>query len=134
MGLGLGALPWRAGALKVLVSDLLFADEPGPLMSAMSGGDGAAVVFAPALASEAEAPGRGNVELVDCESGERRRQRIDDGLAERYRAAYARHFELWGEAARRCGVTLARVPCEGALAAALGGEALARGAVEARVR
>ena len=131
---GLGFLPWRAGALKVLVSDLLFPDEPGALLSAMSGGGGAAVVFAPALMSETEAPGRGNVEMVDCESGERRRQRIDDGLAERYRAAYARHFELWGEAARRCGVTLARVPCEGALAAALGGEALARGAVEVCAR
>ena len=35
--------------------------------------------------------------------------RIDDALAERYRAAYARHFGLWEEAAKRAAVGLARV-------------------------
>ncbi|AWI09906.1 DUF58 domain-containing protein [Ereboglobus luteus] len=123
-------LPWRAGALKVLVCDLLFPGDPSPLLSAMSAGGGSAVVFAPALATEAEPPLRGNVELVDCENGEKRHQRIDDDLAARYRVAYERHFELWDEAARRCGATLVRVPCEGALVNVLGGEALVRGAVE----
>ncbi|MDR1009833.1 MAG: DUF58 domain-containing protein [Opitutaceae bacterium] len=127
-------LPWRAGALKVLLSDLLFPGDPGPLLSAMTVGGGAAVVFAPAARSETEPPGRGNVELVDCETGAKRHQRIDDALASRYRAAYARHFDLWGEAARRCGVTLVRVPAEGALAAVLGGEPLLRGAVEVATR
>ncbi|MDF9832637.1 uncharacterized protein (DUF58 family) [Ereboglobus sp. PH5-5] len=123
-------LPWRAGALKVLVCDLLFPGDPSLLLSAMSAGGGSAVVFAPALATEAEPPLRGNVELVDCESGEKRHQRIDDDLAARYGAAYERHFELWDESARRCGATLVRVPCEDALVNVLGGEALVRGAVE----
>jgi hypothetical protein len=127
-------LPWRAGALKVLLSDLLFPGDPGPLLSAMSGGGGAAVVFAPAARSEAEPPGRGNVELIDCETGVKRHQRIDDDLAARYRAAYARHFDLWGEASRRRGVTLVRVPGEGTLASVLGGEPLLRGAVEVATR
>jgi uncharacterized protein (DUF58 family) len=125
-----GPLPWRAGALKVLVSDLLFPGDPAPLLAGMAAGGGLALVFAPALESEAGAPGRGNVELVDCETGAVRRQRIDDALAARYRDAYARHFALWREAARRRDVLLVRVPCEGALADALGGEPRANGAVE----
>ncbi|WP_334319383.1 DUF58 domain-containing protein [Termitidicoccus mucosus] len=125
-----GPLPWRAGALKVFVSDLLFPGDPAPLLAGMSAGGGLALVFAPALESEAEAPGRGNMELTDCETGGTRRQRIDDALAARYRDAYARHFALWREAARRRDVLLVRVPCEGALVDALGGEPRANGAVE----
>ncbi|MDR0902191.1 MAG: DUF58 domain-containing protein, partial [Opitutaceae bacterium] len=57
-----GALPWRAGALKILISDLLFAGDPAPLLAGMSAGAGLALVLAPALEAEAVAPGRGNVE------------------------------------------------------------------------
>lgn len=126
-----GALPWRAGAMKIFVSDLLFTGDPIRLVSGMAAGGGLAMIFAPALASEAAAPARGNVELVDCETGERRRQRIDVALADRYRDAYTRHFALWTEAARRRGVALTRLACEGALVDALGGEARTSGIVEA---
>ncbi len=126
-----GPLHWRAGALKVLISDLLFPGDPSALLVPLAAGAGVGVVFAPALADEADLPWRGNVELTDCESGRERRQRIDDGLAARYREAYARHFALWREACRRRGVLFAVVPCEGALAPALGGAAYAAGAVEA---
>jgi hypothetical protein len=94
-------------------------------------GSGIALVLAPAIAEEAELPWRGNLELVDVESGAMRRQRIDEPLAARYRAAYARHFALWREACRKRGVLFARVPCEGALAAVLSGEPFAAGVVEA---
>ncbi len=129
-GVAPGALPWRAGALKIFISDLLFPGDPAGLLAAMAAGGGLSMVLAPALAAEAEAPARGNVELVDCESGERRRQRIDAALAERYREAYARHFSLWTEAARRRGVALVRLACEGALIDAFGGEARTSGIVE----
>lgn len=125
-----GALPWRAGALKVWVTDLLFPGDPATVLAGMAAGGGLSMVLAPALAAEAEAPARGNVELVDCESGERRRQRIDAALAERYREAYARHFALWTEAARRRGVALVRMACEGTLIDELGGEARVNGIVE----
>jgi uncharacterized protein (DUF58 family) len=125
-----GALPWRAGALKVWVSDLLFPGDPSAVLAGMAAGGGLSMVLAPALAAEAEAPARGNVELVDCESGERRRQRIDAVLAERYREAYARHFALWTEAARRRGVALVRLACDGTLIDELGGEARVNGIVE----
>jgi uncharacterized protein (DUF58 family) len=125
------ALPWRAGAMRVWISDLLFPGDPAALLAPLATGAGLAVVLAPGLAEEADLPWRGNVELTDCESGAGRRQRVDAGLAARYREAYARHFALWREACRRRGVLFARVPVEPALAVALGGEARAAGAVEA---
>jgi uncharacterized protein (DUF58 family) len=126
-------LPWRPGAMKVLVSDLLFPGEPATVLGPLAAGSGLALVLAPALAAERELEPRGNVELLDCEGGRSRHQRIDDALAERYRAAYRRHFALWDDAARQRGVVLATVPAEGELKDALAGEPLRRGAVEHRV-
>lgn len=125
-----GALPWRAGAMKIWISDLLFPGEPGPVLNAMAAGGGCALVFAPALAAEADLAERGNVELADREGGDARRQRIDDALAERYRAAYARHFALWRDAARRAAAGFARVDCGRALAAEFAAEARGAGVVE----
>lgn len=126
-----GLLPWRAGAMKIWVSDLLFPGEPGAVLNALTSVGGCALLFAPVLASEAELTERGNVELVDCEGGGVRRQRIDGALAERYRVAYARHFALWRDAARRVGVGFARVDCGNSLAAELAADARAQGVVEA---
>ncbi len=125
-------LPWRPGALKVLISDLLFPGDPAAALGMIATGAGVGIVLVPTLAAEAELGWRGNVELTDCESGTVRRQRADDGLAARYRDAYARHFALWREACRRRGVLFARVPCEGELTTTLGGEAFGAGAVEAK--
>jgi hypothetical protein len=126
-----GPLQWRPGALKVLISDLLFPADPSALLVPLASGSGIGVVLVPALAEEADLPWRGNVELTDCERGVVRRQRIDESLAARYRAAYARHFALWREASRKRGVLFARIPCEAGLSAVLGTEAFAAGAVEA---
>ncbi len=126
-----GLLPWRAGAMKIWISDLLFPGEPGAVLRTMAAGGGCALVFAPVLAEEATLAERGNVELADREGGAARRQRIDDALAERYRAAYVRHFALWEEAAKRAAAGFARIACDaGALGVALAGEARARGVVE----
>lgn len=129
-GRGEQSLPWRAGAMKIWISDLLFPGAPAPALHAMSAGGGCALVLAPVLEAEADLRERGNLELADPEGGAARRQRIDDALAGRYRAAYARHFALWRDAARRAAVGFARVDCAGPLAAALAGEARAQGVVE----
>lgn len=121
---------WRPGAMKVLVSDLLFPGDPSSILVPLAAGAGIGVVLAPALADEADLPWRGNVELVDCESDQKRRQRIDEPLAARYRAAYERHFELWRDACRKRGVLFGRVGCERSLSQALAAEPFAAGAIE----
>jgi hypothetical protein len=114
-----------------LISDLLFPGDPAMLLASLAGGAGVGVVLAPGLTGESELPWRGNLELADCESPSERRQRIDEHLAERYRLAYARHFQIWRDACRKRGVLLARVPCRGELRDALAGEARLGGVVEA---
>ncbi len=125
-----GPVPWRPRAMRILISDLLFAGDPAGVAGPLAAGSGTSIVFAPSAADEADLVLRGNLELLDCESSAKRNQRIDEGLAARYRESYQRHFSLWREACRSRGILFARIPCEPALAHALSGEASATGAVE----
>ncbi len=122
----LGRVPWRAGSLRIWVSDLLF---PGtPHAAPLAGGRG--ILLAPWSQEEATPDWEGNFDLTDCETAAHRRQRLTPGLLAEYRAAYERHFRLWHAEARRCGVVLARVEAEAPFLEALKAEALPRGAVE----
>jgi hypothetical protein len=103
----------------VVISDLLWAGDPQPSLDALSDAQARAVLFAPFTREEAEPDWAGNLELEDCETRERRRQRVDRGVAERYRAAYGRHFACWETQAQKCGVSLARVNAGPDLAEAL---------------
>ena len=125
-----GPVTWRTGAMKILISDLLFPGEPSVLLGPLAAAAGTAIVFAPTLAEESELSQRGNIQLADCESDAVREQRIDQELAGRYHAAYSRHFALWSDGCSRRGVLFARVPCEIPLISALAGEAFSTGAVE----
>src|SRR5215207_8593688 len=107
-----GPLPWRPGAMKVLISDLLFPGDPSLLLGPMAATSGLGILLVPTVAEESELGWRGNVELTDCESSVMRKQRIDEDVATRYREAYARHFSLWREACRKRGVLMARIPGE----------------------
>lgn len=121
---------WRAQALRVVVSDLLFPGAPEETAGLLSARDGRGLVLCPYSPKEAAPDWDGNVDFHDVETGGRYPRRVDPPLLTRYRAAYARHFELWKAAARRHGVALARVPSNGDFAKALQLEALPTGAVE----
>jgi uncharacterized protein (DUF58 family) len=123
-------VPWRHGSMRVLLSDLLFAGAPDPILSALSAGQGHGIVLGPYSAAESTPQWSGNIEMTDCETGRKRLQLVDPALLERYRQAYARHFALWRERARKHSVILARVPTEPEFRQALQAEALPAGAVE----
>jgi uncharacterized protein (DUF58 family) len=123
-------VPWRHGSLRVFVSDLLFAGTPDPILTALSSGQGHGIILAPWCAEESEPDWAGNIEITDCETLQKRLQRVDGRLLERYKQAYARHFALWRERARKHSVLLARVPAAPDFRAALQAEALPAGAVE----
>lgn len=124
----LDRIPWRTGSLRLWISDLLYPGEPST--GALTGGRGRGVILVPWSRAELEPAWEGNVELIDCESDQRRRQRVDGGLLARYRDAYMRHFDLWRDHARRSGAAFARVPAGPAFLEALSEEALPNGAVE----
>ncbi|MGA0369704.1 MAG: DUF58 domain-containing protein, partial [Kiritimatiellia bacterium] len=123
-------IPFRPQALRLLISDLLFDLTPEALLSFLSAGKGRGMILAPYLAQEENPNWNGNMELLDCETRRSRRQRVDPGLLERYRQAYARHLASWQDSSRRYRVRLARVPCERDLARALEQESLTQGVVE----
>ena len=123
-------IPWRTGALRVFISDLLIAGSPEPLLQPLTGGKGRGLIFAPYCRAEASPDWAGDIEFVDCENGHRQIQHIESRLLRRYEDAYRRHHELWREHCQKRAVTLARVAAEQPLAATLQAEALPVGAVE----
>jgi uncharacterized protein (DUF58 family) len=123
-------IPWRRGSMRVIISDLLFPGTPESMLSPIDSGGGHGVIFVPFAPSETTPPWSGNIELIDCESGRRRVQRVNEELLSRYRAAYERHFALWREHARKRGIMLARVASDRELGPALEIEAVPMGAVE----
>lgn len=127
----LDLVPWRAEALRVLVSDLLFPPAAGAAWTRRLGGArGLGLVLVPWSGEEAAPEWEGRVDFEDCETAGRREQRVDADLLVRYRAAYARHVAGWREACRRAGVLMARVPAEPELIEALNAEALPAGVIE----
>lgn len=123
-------IPFRPGSMRVCISDLLFPGEPEAVLQPLVMARGRGLVLTPYDAGEAKLDFDGNVEFVECETQALRIQRIDVGLRERYDAAYKRHFDLWRDAARRYGITFARVPTGLDLVTALRAHALPEGAAE----
>jgi len=130
--LPLAEIPWRAGSLRVLISDLLVPQSPERELASLSRDHGRAIILAPYLRDEAEPDWQGNLELHDCESKVVRQQRVEPMLLSRYRKSYQRHFELWQEEARRRSVPLARLSCELSLGEAVRLQALPAGTFELR--
>ena len=126
----LDPLPLRHGSLRVWISDLLYPGQPEILLRVLRRAKGQAVCFAPFSVEEEDPPWDGNVELVDCEAGGARRQRIEDGMLRRYRDAYRRHFDFWQDQARRLDVPLLRASDRGKLGDEFQGEGLRSGTVE----
>lgn len=126
----LARVPWRPGALRMLISDLLFPGSPESLLALLAATKGRGVVLAPYCRAEADPDLNGNVELTDCETGSQRTQRIDDHLLARYRQSYGRHFEMWKDHARRYAVVTARVSADTDFHDALQADALPAGAIE----
>jgi uncharacterized protein (DUF58 family) len=128
--LSFSSVPFRPGSLRVVVADCLVADPPGEILQPLAAARGRPVVLAPRTREEAQPGWQGQLELVDCETGDVRQRRVDPALLDRYGDAYRRHFEIWRRECRRRGTLFAQVPCEGELLWALRSVALSEGAVE----
>jgi hypothetical protein len=124
-------IPWQAGSLRVVLSDGLFkmGSSGGAVPACFAAAKGWCLWLAPHCEAERNPDWNGNVELEDCESGARRRQRVEGLLMERYRESYQRHFALLAADCRKEGVLLARVDADLDLIEALSGEPCESGAV-----
>lgn len=102
----------RARGLRILVSDLLSADEPRALLDRVVQGAAAVVVVQLVARDDLEPPSPGFYQLVDHENGETRDILVDNAAAQRYRAAVTAHQEMWQRACREVGATLVQLVAE----------------------
>ncbi len=126
----LSKVPLRANAIRVFLSDLLFAGDPEPVLRHLGQRHGSIVIFTPWLESEARPDWSGNYEFIDPERASRHPHRIEAVTLRRYLEAYTNHFALWKNAARRHQAAFARIPVEEELASALFREAVPAKALE----
>jgi len=120
----------RANTVRVFLSDLLFPGEPEATLRHLGGRGSMLIVLSPFLAAEASPAWAGNCELIDVERATHHPGKVDAGLLDRYRAAYANHFDLWRDAAIRHQAVLARVPADVDFATAVFRHAVPAGAFE----
>ncbi len=123
-------VPFRAGSLRVLVSDLLDESPPARAAAAVSAAGSRGVVLAPFAREESDPDWSGTIEFEDAERHSRRRQRVDPDLLGRYRDAYRRHFAVWREECARRGLGFARVADVGDFLSAVRGEAVPAGVID----
>lgn len=126
----LSRIQFRQNAIRVFVSDLLFAGDPTPALRLLAARQGAPILLAPFLKSEATPDWAGNYEFVEAEKGSRHQHRIEPSTLRHYKEAYINHFALWKNAASRHQAAMARVECDADLESSLFAEALPSGALE----
>jgi len=126
----LGRVPLRAGALRMLISDLLFPSAPELITTPLTTNRGRGILLAPFCAEEADPHWTGNIDFEDVETAHHEKRRVPTATRERYLLAYRRHFELWREPCLRQGIAMARVSAEADFVQALRAEAAKTGAVE----
>ena len=123
-------LPLRANAIRVFLSDLLFATDPEPILRHLGQRHGCVVIFSPFLETEARPAWSGNYEFIDPERHSYHPHRIEPATLRRYQAAYADHFALWKQHTRRHQTAFARIPAEEDFVTALFREAVPARALE----
>lgn len=126
----LGQVPLRAQSMRILISDLLFSDNPETVLVALTRDRGRGILLAPFIAEEEHPLWDGNYDFVEAEAGTHHHHRIERHLLKRYYSAYQRHFDLWKNLARKHGLLMARIPSEPDFQSSLQYEALPSKAIE----
>lgn len=102
-GIAASAGALKRHGLRVLISDLLWEDDPMRVLWPLSE-RAASLYIIQVLARSERDPGQtGNLRLRDVESGLMRDMYVDTATLGRYRAALRTHQNVWRDACRRCG-------------------------------
>lgn len=119
LGRALLARPPRLGprSIRVLVSDLLFPEEPGPLLGRLASGAASLSVLRIAAREDLAPAARGSLKVIDVETGEEVELAVDDATAAAYGARLHAHHEAWRDAARARGAALSSFVAEELVAA-----------------
>ncbi len=120
----------RANTVRVFLSDLLYPGDPEALLHKLGGRGSMLVVLAPFVAAEVAPAWEGNCEFIDVERSTHHPVKSDAGLVQRYRTAYANHFDLWRKATSRHHAAFASIPADVDIATAIFQHAVPSGAFE----
>lgn len=107
-----GARTLRPKSIRFFLSDLLWPGEPIAVAASLAQGATAVVIVQVLGAQEVNPEARGGWRVLDVESGQSREVFVDAVAAGQYRAALARHRELWDDAARQARAVVARCVAE----------------------
>ena len=125
-----GQVQLRSNAIRVWISDCLFAGDPAPLIRRLASQQGSLIVLSPFCQSEANPDWSGNYEFIDVEAGSKHPHCIDHQALASYKQTYINHFKVWQESARRYQASFARVDAQSDLFTALLTEAVAMGGLQ----
>ena len=106
---------WRPRGIRLLLSDLLWDDEPRAVLARLARGSSALWVVQLLAAEDVDpaAASRGGFgRLEDAETGEFRDLLLDAAAIGRYRRAFAAHRESWHRACREAGATIVTLVAE----------------------
>jgi uncharacterized protein (DUF58 family) len=103
---------WKPRAIRVFLSDLFWLGDPLQTLWHLAEGASAVVVVQVVARADAEPPERGNIRLVDSESGEVMEVFLDAVAQKRYREAFARHQENWHRGCRQVGALMTTLVAE----------------------
>ena len=96
---------FHRNGIRILVSDLLFPEEPAALLRPLSEGAAATFVLQLLAPDEADPADLGPRRLLDVESGAFLDAVLDEAALAAYREALSRHRARWLEACRAHGAT-----------------------------
>lgn len=123
-------IPWRARAMRIIITDLLYPGSPQDVLPTPGGERAPGILFAPFTPAESEPDWFGNTELIDCETNANRLKQFDNPAIAAYQKAYREHFDMWSTYCRQKGYKLARVNAAPTLRDALSAQPLMEQAVE----
>jgi uncharacterized protein (DUF58 family) len=103
---------WRRHGIRILVSDLLWQDDPMNFLRSFARNAAAVHIIQILCRSEIEPDIHGNFRLNDIETGGSEDIFVDSTTRARYRNALARHRQAWSLACRRIGATFSTLTAE----------------------
>ncbi|GBD37286.1 hypothetical protein HRbin36_02417 [bacterium HR36] len=103
---------WRPRSVRVLISDLFWSEDPLPIVGQLTWQAALAVLVQVVAQVDVAPTVRGQVRLVDVETGQQRDVVVNDMALRRYQEAFGRHQEQWQRACRQAGAILVQIVAE----------------------
>lgn len=102
----------RPMGVRVVISDLLWPGEPDRLLRMLSERSAKLIVVQVPGAVEVNPPERGNMRLIDSETGEKLEVFLDESARAQYMEGFEAHVRLWRDACRKVGAVMVQIEAE----------------------